>query len=102
VGVHLVGGVVGAILTGVFATTVINSAAADGLVAGNAGLVADQVIAVLITLVYSLVASFILAFIVDKTVGLRVSEDDELTGLDLSQHAEVGYSFAEGGGGHAR
>ena len=102
VGVHLVGGVVGALLTGVFATTAINELAADGLVAGNAGLVVDQVIAVLITLVYSLVGTFIILFVVDKMVGLRVSDDDELTGLDLSQHAEVGYSFAEGGGGHVR
>jgi len=103
VGVHLVGGVLGAILTGVFATTAINSAAADGLVAGNAALVMDQIIAVAVTLVFSLVGSFILLFIVDKLVGgLRVTEDEELTGLDLSQHAEVGYSFAEGGGGHAR
>jgi Amt family ammonium transporter len=103
VGVHLVGGVLGAILTGVFATTAINSAAADGLLAGNAALVMDQIIAVAVTLVFSLVGSFILLFIVDKLVGgLRVTEDEELTGLDLSQHAEVGYSFAEGGGGHAR
>jgi Amt family ammonium transporter len=102
VGVHMIGGMVGAILTGVFATTAINAAAADGLIAGNPGLVGAQVIAVAVTLVYSLVASYILAFIVDKTVGLRVSEDEELTGLDLSQHSEVGYSFAEGGGGHAR
>jgi Amt family ammonium transporter len=62
----------------------------------------DQIVAVAITLLYSLVGTFILLFIVDKLVGLRVTEDEELTGLDLSQHAEVGYSFAEGGGGHAR
>jgi len=93
----MVGGIVGALLTGVFATTAINSAGADGLLAGNAAQLGKQALAVGVTLGFSFVASLIICFIVDKTAGLRVTEDEELTGLDLTQHAEVGYSFAETG-----
>lgn len=98
VGVHLVGGLVGAILTGVFATTAVNAGGADGLLYGDASLVTKQVIAVVATCVYSLIASLALLFIADKLVGLRVSEDEEMEGLDLSQHAEAAYTYAEGGG----
>ena len=96
VGVHFVGGVVGALLTGVFATTAINAAGADGLLYGNPGQVMKQLIAVVATIVYSFVASMIILFVTDKVVGIRVSEDDELVGLDLSQHSETAYT-AEGG-----
>jgi Amt family ammonium transporter len=97
VGVHFVGGVVGAMLTGVFATTAINAAGADGLLYGNPGQVGKQFIAVAATVVYSLIATFVILFIVDKVVGIRVSEDDEYAGLDLSQHSETAYT-TEGGG----
>lgn len=96
VGVHFIGGIVGALLTGVFATTAVNSAGADGLLYGNPGQVMKQVIAVVATIVYSFVASMIILFITDKLVGVRVSEDDEYEGLDLSQHSETAYT-AEGG-----
>ncbi|MEX2588395.1 MAG: ammonium transporter [Actinomycetota bacterium] len=98
VGVHFVGGLVGALLTGVFATTAVNAGGADGLLYGNPGLVVKQVIAVVATSVYSLIASLALLFVADKLVGLRVSEDEEQAGLDLSQHAETAYIQAEGGG----
>ncbi|HEX2179265.1 MAG TPA: ammonium transporter [Actinomycetota bacterium] len=97
VGVHFVGGLVGALLTGVFATTAINSAGADGLLYGNPGLVGRQLVAVVATIAYSLIATFVILFITDKLVGIRVSEDDELVGLDLSQHSETAYT-SEGGG----
>jgi Amt family ammonium transporter len=97
VGVHFVGGVVGAMLTGVFATTAINAAGADGLLYGNPGQVGKQFIAVAATMIYSLVATFVVLFITDKVVGIRVPEDDELAGLDLSQHSETAYT-SEGGG----
>jgi Amt family ammonium transporter len=97
VGVHMVGGIIGAMLTGVFATTVINSAGADGALFGNAAQLGKQALAVAVTLGYSFFVSLIICFVVDKLVGLRCTEDEELTGLDLSQHAEVGYSFAETG-----
>jgi ammonium transporter, Amt family len=102
VGVHMVGGMVGALLTGVFATTLINEAGADGLFYGNPGQLGKQAIAVVATLVYSLIATLIILFITDKLVGLRVTEDEELMGLDLSQHSETGYSLAEGGASSGR
>jgi Amt family ammonium transporter len=89
VGVHMVGGLVGALLTGVFANLAINEAGA----AGGTALVGKQAVAVVATLVFSGAASWILLKAIDATVGLRVSEEDELGGLDLSQHSEAGYAF---------
>lgn len=98
VGVHLVGGIVGALLTGVFAEIAINSAGADGLLAGGGmALLAKQVIAVGATVAFSITATLLILKAVDATIGLRVAESDELTGIDLAQHAEAGYAFAEGG-----
>ena len=100
VGVHLVGGMVGALLTGVFADTLFNEAGADGLLAGGGlTLLGKQFIGVGVTLAFSFIASYVLAKIVDATIGLRVTEEEEIGGLDLAQHAETGYAFAEGGGG---
>jgi Amt family ammonium transporter len=100
VGVHLVGGIVGALLTGVFADVAINAAGADGLLnGGGAALLGKQVVGIGATLVFSFVASIVLLKIVDATIGLRVTEDDEFRGLDLAQHSEGGYAFQEGGGG---
>ena len=99
VGVHLVGGLVGALLTGVFADLAVNSAGADGLLAGGGfTLLGKQFVAVGVTLVFSFVGTLALLKLVDATIGLRVTEPEEITGLDLSQHAEVGYAFSEGGG----
>ena len=91
-GVHGVGGTWGAIATGLFATTAINSAGADGLFFGNAALVGKQFIAVLASGVYSFVVTFILLKVLDWTMGLRVSQEEETEGLDLTQHGESGYS----------
>jgi Amt family ammonium transporter len=100
VGVHLVGGIVGAMLTGVFAQLAINPAGADGLLFGNAALVGKQLAAVGATIVFSLAATSGILKVVDVLVGLRVSEEDEAAGLDLSQHAEAGYTLGERGGAH--
>jgi ammonium transporter, Amt family len=91
-GVHCVGGTVGAILTGVFATAAVNSAG-KGLIDGNPGQVVTQLIGVLATLVYAAVVSFILLKVVDALVGLRVKESAEEEGLDLSQHGELAYDL---------
>jgi ammonium transporter, Amt family len=101
VGVHLVGGIVGAMLTGVFAQLVINPAGADGLLFGNAALVGKQFAAVGATIAYSLAATFGILKVVDVVVGLRVTEEDEAAGLDLTQHAEAGYTLGERGGSHS-
>jgi ammonium transporter, Amt family len=91
IAVHLVGGLIGTILLGFFADETVN-ALGDGLFYGGGGeLLKDQVLAALGVVVFSGVLSYILATIVQKTIGLRVTEDDELTGLDQSQHAESAY-----------
>ncbi len=93
VGVHCVGGSLGALATGVFATTAINAAGANGLFYGNPKLLAIQALAVVVTLVYSFGVSFLLLKILDKTMGLRVEKEDEVMGLDLSMHGEAGYNL---------
>jgi Amt family ammonium transporter len=99
VGVHLVGGLLGAILLGCFADSGINSVVThEGLfLGGGTDLLVDQVVASVATLAYSLVASLAIAKVIDVTMGLRVSEEDEILGLDLSQHAETAYSSGDGG-----
>jgi Amt family ammonium transporter len=93
VGVHCVGGVIGALLTGLFATKVVNAAGGDGLFFGNPAQLGIQALAVGVTLVYSFVVSFILFKILDATMGLRVSLEEETAGLDLSEHQETGYNM---------
>ena len=92
-GVHGVGGTWGAIATGLFASSVINTAGADGLFHGNAALLGKQMLAVVAVAAYS----FVMTAAILKTVGaltpLRLGRDDEETGLDLSQHGEVGYAL---------
>ena len=93
VGVHCVGGTMGALATGLFATKLVNAGGADGLLYGNPRLLAIQALAVAVSLVYSFVISFILLKILDKTMGLRVEKEDEVMGLDLSMHGEAGYNL---------
>ncbi|MBV8579302.1 MAG: ammonium transporter [Candidatus Eremiobacteraeota bacterium] len=90
--VHGVGGTVGAICTGLFATTVINSGAANGLFYGNPKQLLIQVIAVGASWVFSGVMTFVILKVVNVFVPLRVSEKEEAMGLDLSQHSEIAYS----------
>jgi len=93
VGVHAVGGTLGALLTGFFASKLVNPAGADGLFFGNPGQLGIQALSVVCAWGYSFAVSFILLKILDKVMGLRVSEDDESVGLDLSQHGEAGYTL---------
>jgi len=93
VGVHCVGGVVGAMLTGLFATKLVNPAGGDGLFFGNPGQLWIQAVAVGVTLIYSFVVSFILFKVLDATMGLRVTPEEEMAGLDISEHQETGYSM---------
>jgi len=93
VGVHGVGGTWGAIATGLFASKLINSAGNDGLFYGNASLLLNQIISVGAAWIYSFAATLAILKVIDWTVGLRVSEEDEADGLDLSQHGESGYTL---------
>jgi len=92
-GVHGVGGVTGALLTGVFATTAVNSAGANGLLRGNPGQVLNQAVAVGITIALSAVGSLLILKVVDVAVGLRIDQEDEIQGLDVTQHGEVAYNM---------
>jgi Amt family ammonium transporter len=93
VGVHAVGGTAGAILTGLFASTAVNAAGADGLFFGNPGQLGIQALSVVAAWAYSFVVTWIILKVLDATMGLRVTEEEESDGLDLSQHGEVGYTF---------
>ena len=94
-GVHCVGGIWGALATGLFASKAVNPAGADGLFYGNPHQLLVQFYAVAVTLVYSGAATFTIYKVVDAIVGVRVSEKDEAIGLDLTQHREKAYTVLE-------
>ncbi len=89
---HGLGGTWGAIATGIFATTLVNAAGANGLLYGNPQQVIVQLTAVATVWIYAFVMTVVLAKIIDATIGLRVSDEEESIGLDISQHAEKAYS----------
>ncbi len=93
VGVHAVGGIWGALATGLFAEVAVNAAGANGLLFGNPRQLLIQAIAVLATIVLAFVGSLILLKIVDAVVGLRVVDESEVIGLDLSEHNEAAYAL---------
>ena len=96
-GVHGAGGTLGALLTGLFATRAINPAfgkdVATGAIDGHWGQLLNQAAGVAIAWILSAAGTLVLLFVVDKIIGLRVSAEDEITGLDLSQHGEEGYDL---------
>jgi Amt family ammonium transporter len=91
-GVHGVGGTLGALLTGVFASGAIQ-AGKTGVLEGNMHQLTVQAIGVIVTVAYSVVVSFVLLKVLDVVMGLRVHRDHETLGLDLSQHGEVAYDL---------
>ncbi|HKY47927.1 MAG TPA: ammonium transporter [Acidimicrobiia bacterium] len=95
VGVHLAGGIVGSVLLGVFAQSSVNEFVPDGLLFGGGAFFIKQVVAVLAVMAFTFVASYILARIVKALVGLRVDENQETEGLDISLHEERGYVLSE-------
>lgn len=94
-GVHGIGGIWGALATGLFATKSVNTAGADGFFYGNPQQFVNQLIAVGVTVVFTAVVTFVILKVVDALVGLRVKEEDEEIGLDLTQHQEVAYTVLE-------
>ena len=90
-GVHGVGGTVGALLTGVFATEALGGP--KGLLEGNVQQLINQIISIAATIIPAVVITFVLLKILDATMGLRVTQDQELQGLDVTQHGEEGYIF---------
>jgi len=100
VGVHLVGGIVGCLLIGFFATTEVNELGKDGVLYGGGwGLLGVQAIGAFAVMAYSFIITLILAIIIRATIGLRISRDDEQSGIDVAEHAESAYELGDSGGG---
>jgi Amt family ammonium transporter len=94
VGVHLVGGLLGSLLLGLFADKAVNPAGADGLFfGGGLTLLGHQLVASVAVFTFSFVVSLALGKVLDLTIGLRISEEDEQVGLDLTEHAETAYNI---------
>ena len=92
VGVHCVGGTLGTLATGLFATTAVNAAGANGLLFGNPRQLAVQALGAGVILLYSFVVTWILLKVLDRVMGLRVTDEHEFQGLDITQHGEAGYN----------
>jgi Amt family ammonium transporter len=101
-GVHGVGGLAGALLTGVFAQKALNDAGADGALFGNVKQLGVQALACAATGVYAVVVTFGILKLIDATIGLRVPEAEEREGLDVTQHGEEAYGESSGGMSHER
>jgi len=93
VGIHGLGGAWGALATGLFASTKVNPDGANGLFFGSPGQLWIQFVSVIVTMVFAFVMTLVILKIVDMIIGLRVSEEEEVKGLDISLHNEAGYSL---------
>ena len=92
VGIHGVGGAVGTLLLGVFASKVVNPGGVDGLLAGNSSQLVSQVLGVVVVGVYAFVVSWVLVKILHSTMGMRLVEEDEVQGMDYTEHSEAAYN----------
>jgi Amt family ammonium transporter len=92
-GVHGVGGLLGALLTGVFAEKALNEAGRDGVIAGNAKQMVPQIVGIVAVGLYAAIVTFVLLKLIDKLIGLRVPKSDEAEGLDATEHGETGYAL---------
>ncbi len=93
-GIHGMSGIVGTLATGIFATPLINSAITGGVIAGNPAQLGIQFLAVVSVGLYSFVVTYLLGWVINKTIGLRVEEDHEVQGLDINLHEESGYRLS--------
>jgi Amt family ammonium transporter len=92
-GVHGVGGALGALLTGVFASKALNDGGRDGVLSGNPGQMTPQLVGVAVVGVYAAVVTWVLLKVIDRLMGLRVPVPDEREGLDSTEHGEQGYAL---------
>ena len=92
VGIHGVGGCLGILATGVLASTAVNAHGANGALFGGFQLLGAQIVAALAVAVFSMLGTWLILTVIDRAVGLRVSQQEEEIGLDLSQHNERAYS----------
>jgi Amt family ammonium transporter len=94
VGVHLVGGIIGCLYLGFFSSDAINPAATNGLFyGGGATLLGKQAVAAASVFAYSFTVAFVVGWILNKTIGFRVTEDAEIEGIDINEHSESAYEF---------
>ncbi len=93
VGIHGLGGTWGALATGLFASTAVNPDGANGLFYGNPGQLWIQFISIVATIVFAFVMTFVILKLLDAIMGLKVSDEEEVRGLDITQHSEAGYSI---------
>jgi Amt family ammonium transporter len=91
-GIHGVGGAWGALATGLFASTAVNPDGANGLFFGNASLVWKQIISIGVTAIYAFVVTYVLLLILDAVMGIRITEENEVIGADLTEHGESAYT----------
>jgi Amt family ammonium transporter len=102
VGVHLVGGIWGSLAIGIFGTHVVNSVGIDGLLyGGGSALLIKQALGVGLVAGYSFLVTLVLGFIIEKTIGFRIKKDEEVEGIDLSEHAETAYEMSSSSRGGA-
>jgi ammonium transporter, Amt family len=99
VGVHLVGGIIGSLIIGLLATATVTGGAEGLFYGGGLGQLGKQAVAVVAVGGYSFVLTYVIGFIIDKTIGFRISHDDELAGIDETTHAETAYDTSALGGG---
>jgi Amt family ammonium transporter len=100
VGVHLFGGLVGCLYLGFFATTAVNEVGRDGLFyGGGLDLLIDQATGAFSVMLYSFILALVIGFVIQKTIGFRVTEETEISGIDLVEHAEAGYDLTSVGAG---
>ena len=92
VGIHGIGGLAGTLLLGVFASTAVNPAGVDGLLAGNAAQLLKQLLGIAVVGAYAFAVSWLLFMLVRQTIGLRLPEEAEVQGLDEAEHAETAYN----------
>ncbi len=90
--IHGVGGALGALLTGVFASTAVNAGIAGGMLSGNLGQLITQFFSVVAVIAYSFIVTLVMVKVIDVLFGLKVSEQEEYLGLDISQHKEIAYT----------
>jgi Amt family ammonium transporter len=95
---HGIAGMAGALLTGVFATKIVNPAGGDGLLAGNAGQIGVQLLAILATVAFAALGTLGILALIQVTIGARADVPEESAGLDISQHGEEAYFGSDLGG----
>jgi Amt family ammonium transporter len=93
-GIHGICGITGALAIGIFANPLINSVTTGGILFGNFHLILVQLLAIIVVAIYAFVVTWVLAKIIDKTIGLRVEERNEIQGLDVNLHEESGYRLS--------